>query len=225
MNLLTKLKRAKQLLSSVKFTNEPLVDGSLIEYTNLEVGGEVVLLDAAGNASLLADGAYKAKSGLQFTIENGVFASIEKASVQSIPVENPKKQAQAADSPEDVPAEPTTGDTVTEVEQADVPTEDTSSPADVASSVFTLEAIGALIDKKLLPVWDAINSIQNCIVSYPAMYKSHEETLKAVEEIADTVTKLSKAPSSAPIERQINPFTAVPKDIKQTAAYKILSSK
>lgn len=229
MNLLAKLKRAKQLLSSVKFTNEPLVDGSLIEYTDLKVGGDVLLLDAAGNVSVLADGSYKAKSGLQFTVKNGVFASVDTSKIKKQESsKNPKPQAQAEaeepeeDKPEDEKPEGEESEPASEEEPKEDEKEEEASPEDVANSAFTIEAIGSLIDKKLLPVWDAINAINNSILNYPTFYKSHEETVKVVEELANTVTKLSKQPSANPIERQVNPFTKVSRDIKDNPAYKIL---
>ena len=270
MNVLAKLKRIKQMLSAVKFTNEPLLDGSLIEYTKLAVGEDVVLLDEAGNPSVLADGAYKAKSGLQFTIKQGVFATIDTKGVNT-PVETPKPtpQAQAADAPVSGDTSGTTsyekmmvvGQKITvdgnefevvsinedgtyvlkeitepkPVEQADVPApvdtpaptaepapSEEPNPADVVNDIFTIEAIGNLIDKKMLPVWDAINAINNCIMNYPAMYKAHEETVKVVEELSKTVTKLSKEPNGKPVEKSVNPFNTVPKDIKETSAYKIM---
>lgn len=229
MNILVKLKRAKQLLSSVKLTREPLIDGSQIEYSSLEVGDDVVMLDAAENASLLPDGSYKAKSGLAFTIANGVFASVDTSAVQkTIETTKPIPQAQAkADEKKD---ESTSGDTATgstETKQAETvveQSEDTSTSTDeIASAADDMAEDAALIDLKLKPLWDAIKSIQDSIYSYPAFFKSHQETLKAVEEISETVIKLSKLPAGSPIETEITSFrkNIVPQEINNTKAFRM----
>jgi len=234
MNFIQKIKRAIQLTSSVKLTNEPLLDGSLIEYSELKVGADIVLLDAAGNSSLLANGEYKTKSGLKFTIANGVFASVDDSAVQKpASTDNPIPQAQAkADEPA------TSGDTATgttqssetEVKQSattapegSLAEEATETPADeIAEDAAEIAEDSALIDLKLRPVWKAIEDIQAAILGYPAFFQSHKETLEAVNQIAQTVTKLSKQPAGSPIETEITSFRKpVPPELTNTKAYRM----
>lgn len=223
MKLLDAIKKAKALLSSVKLSQEPLEDGSLIQYDGdmVTVGEPVYLVDAAGNTSVLPDGEYVAKTGLKFVVKDGVVESIDKTNYKEPEKEEePKQQAQQQSSQKVKAEEIPSGTTETPEDEV----EEEAKPEDVASTAFTLEAIGHIIDKKLLPVWDAINAIQNCIVSYPALYKSHKETLDAVEQIAESVTKLSKEPAAGSIEKQVNPFKKVPAELKESRAYKILHS-
>lgn len=229
MNILAKLKRAKQLLSSVKLTREPLIDGSQIEYSSLEVGSDVVMLDAAENALLLADGSYKAKSGLQFTIANGVFASVDISAVQKAP-DTSKPIPQAQSKADDKKDESKSGDTATgstETKQSETEikqSEDTSTSADdVSEAVDDLSQMAGLIQLQLQPVWEAINGILIAISTYPAFFKSHEETLKAVEEISETVVKLSKLPAGSPIETEITSFrkNIIPQEINNSKAYRM----
>jgi hypothetical protein len=80
MKLKDFLKQAKALFSSVKLTQEPLIDQSLIQYDGdeLEVGSLVYLVSGAGEYSILPDGGYETKRGLRFVIKEGVVVSIDK---------------------------------------------------------------------------------------------------------------------------------------------------
>ncbi len=223
MKLEQAIKKIKFLLSSVKLSQQPLEDGSLIQFDgdSPEKGSEVYLLDSAGNTSLLPDGSYKAKSGLAFTIKDGKADSVDTTNLPAPAKEEdkPKAQAQSAEVTEP-----------TEVKQAEdsasgtTATESTTQPEEVASTAFTLEAIGLIIDKKLLPVWDAIAAMQSSMGNYPAYFKAQQETVKVVEEISTLVTKLSELPAGTPIEQEVNPFKKAPKDIKDSRAFRITQS-
>jgi hypothetical protein len=101
MDLKNGLKAIKALLTGVKldFAQQPLVNGSLIQYAGDEIEKDevVYITTGEGNWSVLPDGEYKTRKGDTFTITNGTVSDVK---VEPDPVEDddkkkPVKQAQA----------------------------------------------------------------------------------------------------------------------------------
>jgi hypothetical protein len=106
MNLLQAIKKAKALLSSVKLTQEPLLDNSLIQYdTDQITEGEVVYLcDGSNDWSVLPDGQYETKSGIKFVVTDGLVTSVDTSGYKAPEAQkNPLPQAidQAKKKPND----------------------------------------------------------------------------------------------------------------------------
>lgn len=98
MKLDLALKSVKALLSKVKMTQEPLSDGSLIQYDTEEIeqGEPVYMCDGAGDFSILPDGDFITKSQVSFKIEAGKVSAVNKIG-EIVTKSGPQKQAQAAE--------------------------------------------------------------------------------------------------------------------------------
>lgn len=106
--ILSALKAAKALLSSVKLSQESLTNGSLIKYDGDEIkkGTTVYLMDSNDDWSVLADGEYATKGGDKFTITDGIVTAVDLKAATSDDDDKKKKQAQSKDKE--------TGDTETD---------------------------------------------------------------------------------------------------------------
>jgi hypothetical protein len=96
MKLLQAIQKAKALLSQVKLTQEPLVDGSLIQYDTPEIEpGEVVYLcEGSNDWSVLPDGKYQTKKNLKFVITDGIVTDVDKSNeIKEAPKTGPIPQA------------------------------------------------------------------------------------------------------------------------------------
>lgn len=116
MELKQILKAVKALLSSLKMSQQPLENGSLIQYDGdtITTGEVVYLTTGEGNWSVLPDGEYKTKKGDDFTITNGTVSAVTVApAAEAADDKKPVKQAQA--KAEDKDKKPAYGD----VEYAD----------------------------------------------------------------------------------------------------------
>src|SRR5579863_781930 len=95
------LKAAKALLSTIKLSQEPLTNGSLIKYEGdaIKKGTTVYLMDSNDDWSVLADGEYATKAGGKFTITDGIVTAADEADIETdndkADEKKPKKQAQA----------------------------------------------------------------------------------------------------------------------------------
>ena len=215
------LHKARLLLSKVKLTKEPLSDDSTIQYDGdkVEVGAAVYAIDAVGDQSVLPDGSYKTKAGVAFVIKDGVVESVDDsgAKKEDASKDEPVVQTQSKETPIIVTQADKSASGTTETPAAE--------PADIANTAFTLEAIGALIDKKLLPVWDVINAMQSTVAGYPAMWsKETTETQKVLSTVIDSVVALGKMPDGKQIEEEVGGFKKVPKEIKDSRAYKVMQA-
>lgn len=91
-------RKAKAILSGVKFSNEILVNGSIIQFDTdkLEAGTSVFMTDGSGDFSILPNGDYLTKTQINFTVTEGIISSVKGLSnVQPVDTNQPQKQAQA----------------------------------------------------------------------------------------------------------------------------------
>jgi hypothetical protein len=102
IKLRTALTLAKALLEGVKFKQDQLVDGSIIQFETdtIENGETIYLVDGAGDFAQLPDGAYLTKTHVNFTITDGQVSDVTGKSTEQTQ-NGPVKQAQAATGPED----------------------------------------------------------------------------------------------------------------------------
>jgi len=205
LNVLRGIKKIQASLTALKLATEPLSDGSTIEYDGESIleGSQVFLKSASGDYSVLPDGEYLTKSNVKFTVKDGLVSAVDTANetAKTDNADEPVKQAQAA-APEDAPAE------------SDAATEDSAS-----DEAADQKQIDDAIQAALAPVWDAIKQLTDTLTMSASKTKEVETTLS---KVSDTVEKISKTPAAEPAQGSVTPFKEVPKDIKESRAYKIL---
>src|SRR5258706_9854008 len=133
MKILEILKKAKTLLSSVKLSQDTLDDGkTVIEFDGdaIAVGSIVYSQDSAGNWSVIADGDYTTKSGLKFTVANGIVSAIDNSAVTASKTEETKQVEETK-----------------EVKQAAGDTTNTT-----VDTVATID-LQKMVEEKLQPLW------------------------------------------------------------------------
>jgi hypothetical protein len=225
-------KRAKALFSQIKWSQEQLVNGMLIEYDGDSIGKDSViyLVSPDGEKSPLPDGQYKTKSGCLFVLTDGKVSSVEDTNTNtSQPAsKEPIKQAQSAVTP-DTEAQSTTNmnsNTQTAEVKADAATEDLASdvatPAPDATQPDT--SIQDALTAALAPINAALQQILSVIGGTTEMAK---ETKAELSKVKETVTKLAEEPAPERKAEKVitNPFASnVPKDIKESRTYQILNS-
>jgi hypothetical protein len=104
MTIKDAFRKAKAILSQVKFSKATLIDGTVIQFDadQIEAGSNVFLVDGANDFALLADGAYLTKSQVNFTVVDGIIADVTSKPVSDEnSVNGPVKQAQSADDLDD----------------------------------------------------------------------------------------------------------------------------
>lgn len=99
LNLKVALSQIAGILKQVKLTQEPLTDGSLIQYDGedgIKEGQPVYLADGAQDWSLLPDGSYKTKDQVNFTVEGGLVSAVNAiGEIKDTTASGPVKQAQS----------------------------------------------------------------------------------------------------------------------------------
>lgn len=104
------IRKARAIFSQVKLTQEPLSDGSIIQYDTdtITIGEPIFLMDPQGDFSVLPDGDYKTKNNASFTIKDGVCSaytpSMSTSEDDSAETET-KEQAQSAAKDTTIPDE------------------------------------------------------------------------------------------------------------------------
>jgi hypothetical protein len=101
MKFLEVVKKAKHLFSLVKWSQEQLVNGMLIEYDGdvIDQASVIYLVSPDGEKSPLADGQYVTKSGTIFTITDGSVSSVDQKGQTPQESAGPTLQAQSKDNP------------------------------------------------------------------------------------------------------------------------------
>lgn len=255
--LLIALKKAKAIISSVKLTQEPLVDGTLIQYDtdSIELNEPVYLCDGASDWSLLPDGKYKTKNGVEFVITDGVVAGVD-SSASITPATTAGPIPQGIDNSSQKPDEVTLD--IAAMAKPTLETPVTPEPV-LASSLINPPGAGApptLVDPDKISADDsystcmrALNELQtqhavlqnthsqlrqehdSTNAKLNELIKAHNNLATKFDDMAMAKEKMSKAISVLEKQPAAAPIEehkgnhAVPKDIELSRAFQILNSK
>ncbi len=94
-NLIKTIKE-KFLTEKLKFMDAKLEDGTIIEYEELVVGKEVMVINEDGTKVPLVDGTYKTVDGIQFEILQGVVSVVAEPSADAPVVEEEMSEPQTS---------------------------------------------------------------------------------------------------------------------------------
>jgi hypothetical protein len=212
MKILDAIKKIKVLLGSVKLSQEQLADGnsqfagSLIQYDGPSIaqGDVIYLVDPAGNYSILPDGQYQTKKGVTFVITDGSVSTSTDAADKAEAKQEPVAQAQAE---QEVPVE------------MDAPaTEATEAPAaETTIEVTPTVDINDLICQAMAPLVEKIAALETLIQAQVLMSNN---TQVALSKVADQVAIIADSPAGTQIEKEVNSFAGVPKEVKDHKAAK-----
>lgn len=243
MNFADFSKRAKAIFAKIKWSQEQLVNGMLIEYDSDQIGKSSIIYQVSpdGEKSLLPDGQYKTKDGCLFVLTDGKVSSVEDVSnTPAKPVsKDPVKQAQSSqnskededksDTEMNIPLKkpaakvaPVKADAAEEM-ASDVatPETDTTGAADDTEDQASLQEV---LTEALAPITAAINQILSALGSTTEMAK---ETKTELSKVKETVTKLADEPAPEKKETKVinNPFNKqFPEDVAETQTYKVLKA-
>ena len=253
MKLNIALAKAKAILSSVKMSQEQLVDKSLIQYDTPEIeeGGVIYLSEGPSDWSILPDGQYQTAKNASFVIEAGVVTKVSNQKTIETSDNGPVKQAMDKHEMEETelailpPAAGAPADLVNP--------DEISADSDYATCMAALNeanaAHGALqqAHNKLRSEHDAarakINELANSHNSLAnkledLMAKMSQKVTKLSGELEAKVVKLEAEKTA--LEAKVEKFGKLPAgqpadtlkgtipvnpDIQQTRAYQILNSK
>lgn len=233
------IKQVKALFSTVKLTQEPLIDTTLIQYDGdeLAVGSTVYLVSGAGEYSILPDGGYETKRGLRFVVKDGTVTSIDKTSYiepQPLPDPLPQGQSNVASSnysktekdnsmAEEVILAKDTKDKKVTADSAAPGGEPDGDETPGPSGVTDVDSTDGSMDwatevKKVSKQMKDIAAAMEDFKSQLGKFTAIETDLSEIKQKVDT---FAKAPAAAPIEVTLNPF----KKTEGSRAMQILGAK
>ena len=208
--------QASIIFNKVKWSQEKLVNGMLIEYDGDAIDKSSVIYQVApdGAKSLLPDGQYKTKDNVLFVLTDGKVSSVEDTNITSdLPTnDQPIKQAQSSETIKDqsnmnlpikkplkaapakvapVKAEEMASDVAAPADDSTDETDETDDASEDATSVQEI------LEQALAPITAALQQIIATIGGTTEMAK---ETKTELSKVKETVTKLAE--ESAPEKKE-----------------------